>query len=768
MSAACYHFVAWVRTGVSSLVGGGEAFSVRLDLGEHGGVEVPVILHGPSRVASLDARVVLRVTPPPGAADHPPNLLAGVDVVDPIVPWMYSGASRTGAPGPVPWLVLVVVPRRPGIALEPPREDRPRVLVIDDAARELPDLSEAWAWAHAQVVATSTTAPSADEIVAPSPATGARLVCPRRLEPRTPFLACVVPAFEGGRLAGLGEAVDGDPMRFAWTSATAALRLPVYYHWEFATGEVGDFAALARRLQTASLPLPREISERPLDATRPGWELPDVPDLRVPLPGALQTPDYQPAPLPPGAATFAGALTDLFERAAREENPPLAPPLYGTLQTGHTRLEDAPSWMRELNLDPRLRAIAGLGMEIVRRNQDAFVEATWRELGDAETANQIIRQAQLATLVQRRLRERHVRPLDDGEIVQLTRPFHTRVRRGEGVTGETFAAEVEGSSLPTASTSSAFRRLARPAGRIGRRVGRRPGAYVSALDVKAEIAAPVRTRIDGLAAFDEIAGLVKDELGVEQPVWETANRTIIEREAEIWRDLSTNPVAKTAAKPLIRLPEAGDEWEPDPINEEEPPPVEVIDEFTVASSRHQDYIARHLTDLPLEPPRGPRLGTPDAGLAPVSGELLAGMAPELGLRRRVQDQLQGHIVAAGDAGYAAVLDRAVRDVPIVDYLIPLSVEHVLPGLGAIPNNTMALVAPNPKFIGALLVGANHALSAELAWRGVPSDVAATRLLTFWGARSRDASGAWTAIPDIPPIADWPDAGSNRQIEPPAS
>ena len=33
----------------------------------------------------------------------------------------------------------------------------------------------------------------------------ARLLCPRRLDPSTRYLACLVPAFNAGRLAGLGQ-----------------------------------------------------------------------------------------------------------------------------------------------------------------------------------------------------------------------------------------------------------------------------------------------------------------------------------------------------------------------------------------------------------------------------------------------------------------------------------------------------------------------------------------------------------------------------------
>ena len=83
-----------------------------------------------------------------------------------------------------------------------------------------------------------------------------RLVCPRRLKERTDYVACVVPAFEPGRLRGLGLVPDEDAPAMttlapAWNKAVAAdVVLPVYHHWEFSTGPKGDFESLARRLRT--------------------------------------------------------------------------------------------------------------------------------------------------------------------------------------------------------------------------------------------------------------------------------------------------------------------------------------------------------------------------------------------------------------------------------------------------------------------------------------------------------------------------------------
>ena len=60
-----------------------------------------------------------------------------------------------------------------------------------------------------------------------------------------------MPAFEAGRLAGLGEEVtpaDENALAAAWDATKTQVELPVYFHWEFATGAGGDFETLADRL----------------------------------------------------------------------------------------------------------------------------------------------------------------------------------------------------------------------------------------------------------------------------------------------------------------------------------------------------------------------------------------------------------------------------------------------------------------------------------------------------------------------------------------
>jgi pimeloyl-ACP methyl ester carboxylesterase len=126
----------------------------------------------------------------------------------------------------------------------------------------LPKLDQAWAWAHVQLVGDEPASPEAlrDLIVREPHRAVARLLCPRRLEPRTTYLCCLVPTFERGRLAGLQDKIDPtlDGLKPAWTGGEGeGLRLPVYYHG-------------------ASRPVAKGISNRWCAGSSPGWSCPKL------------------------------------------------------------------------------------------------------------------------------------------------------------------------------------------------------------------------------------------------------------------------------------------------------------------------------------------------------------------------------------------------------------------------------------------------------------------------------------------------------------
>jgi len=448
---------------------------------------VDLTLYGPADVIGIDQRLVVRTDPRPNTTDFEPNYLALVDFDPPDFPWLLTPARANGAGQLRPWLVLVVVERA---KVAPPalRAGRPLPSISLTAAQvktELPDLSESSLWAHSQAVSTVDAGnPSAAQTLSAemqgSPERNvSRLLCPRRLTPRTDYVACVVPATDGGCLRGLGQPVPGATLGPAWsTQAPNDIELPVYFSWTFSTGPVGDIETLARRLRTpaqysgddsATLREQlRHVGQRPVyvdgdhllfDGPAPGQTL---------FEGAMVSLGFTPAA---SNAAYAAKLEEILNSGGARiadgtdpaaHVPTLAPPIYGefparrhTVDT--TKIDD--HWLDGLSLQPRYRLAAGWGAEVVRQNQDEFMQAAWEQLGDVLAAERAFSLARLARDVLKRVEVRHLARLSPDRVLALMSPARARIAVAPG---ESLYGRIAGATLPQEIFDGAMRRLASP------------------------------------------------------------------------------------------------------------------------------------------------------------------------------------------------------------------------------------------------------------------------------------------------------------------
>ena len=365
-------------------------------------------------------------------------------------PWLFTPAKANADGKLRPWLCLVVVRKQEGVTLRADRNLPLPVLEIKPPARpehELPDLSESWAWAHAQVAGSRRDAGSLKQSLAGDPAlTVSRLLCPRRLDPLTEYLACVVPAFELGRKAGLGLPIqpdDENELKPAWTAAQQSpVTLPVYFHWEFRTGTGGDFEALVGLLEARdSRDLPAEVGKRQMDISQPGFSItpPLPPGTVLELEGALRRLDAPTAEWPEETRTpFQAELKKILDapsQAMNEEgkDPLLAPPIYGCWQAARHTVEMTPAppasvtWLDELNLDPRHRAVAALGTQVVQTQQEQLMASAWEQLGEIERINQMRRQAQLGRAVNAVYHARHFSRFSEETLLKVVASAQSRV-----------------------------------------------------------------------------------------------------------------------------------------------------------------------------------------------------------------------------------------------------------------------------------------------------------------------------------------------------
>ena len=256
------HLLSWVRDGIAGRLTDADAdpgsgpiraratLTTGLTVNGTAVTGPKLALHGPGDVTGIDPRQIIRTDPAPGATAFESSHFALVEFDDPGLPWRLTPAAPHPQKGLRPWLVLVVVDTAAaGVRLTTdPRRPLP---VLEVPLAELPDLASSAAWAHAEV--TAIDGEDVAKLLAERPErTVSRLISPRRLADGHRYLACVVPAFEHGRLAGLGEPVPTtETTGPAWSGGTGTVRLPVYHHWSFATGVDGDFPALAAKLSPA-------------------------------------------------------------------------------------------------------------------------------------------------------------------------------------------------------------------------------------------------------------------------------------------------------------------------------------------------------------------------------------------------------------------------------------------------------------------------------------------------------------------------------------
>jgi hypothetical protein len=825
---ARYSFLPWSRQGVANLVskpdpldaslGARVDLAVGLRLNDAHDIDLTLRLLGPGDVLGIDPRQVVRTEPRDQTKDFIPNYLPAVQFGRPDLPWLFTPAAATAQHRLRPWIVLVVVEVQDGVALTFGRSRSVPVLSIAApavAADELPPLDDSWAWAHIQVSGQLGESRTLERVLEREPHNVcSRLLCPRKLEPERRYIACVVPAFEAGRLAGLGIADDADTLAPAWSvdDGPASIQLPVYYHWEFSTGGPGDFEALARLLEPRIVP--KTVGMRPMDIGLPGFGMPDAPPdspgriLR--LEGALRAPTAERSDWPDVTRVpFQDALRTLLDAPAtatpeEEPGPLIAPPLYGRWHAAQTVVpEDEPRWFRELNLDPRERAVAGFGTLVVQDQQENLMQSAWEQVDDVLAANRLLVRAQLARSLNASILRRDLEPLATGTLLELTTPLHTRLR----MSPFTLHRSLEESQIPLAAASPAFRRVARPRGSLARRTGagERQGVppileRINAGDVAA---APPRSKPDGTGtpadAADAVAGdglpgglaallrplalllfvvailaVVLAVIGAILGAAGLASGAVVLAGALVVAAIRARRASdrQSTAETLENARFTPDEIEAVPqrprfrlLDEQETPsdPAAAAILMTgvdsaAARSFRQAATAFHASiertaELSAVPER------PALDLTAVRTTMIARIDPDLTVPARMAERVRvppGLWTPADPIEPIMVYPRFER--PMYEALRDVSHELLLPGLEAVSPNTVTLLETNPRFIEAYMVGLNHEMARELLWREYPTDQRGSYFRQFWDVRGRipppRTPTEREALRDIPEIHRW--------------
>jgi hypothetical protein len=558
-----YTFLPWTRRGLGAeittpddLGAGGSAperavVSVGFTINAEP-IAKDVELLGPGDVVGINPRAIVKTEPRNWVTDFESNYLPYIEFYEEDFPWRFTPATAANALDQSrlrPWIFLVVLEEGEFVDRKS-SGPLPTLELAEgfDPAVLLPRPDQTWAWAHVHVsqniIGNTLQTKTAPEVATveqnlrqtlgnnPDVASS-RLLCARKLKDNTAYHAFVVPAFEAGRLAGLGLDVPAgiSGQRSSWDSGQRIH--PIYFRWFFRTGEKGDFEFLVDLLEPR--PVDKRVGVRSMDMQDPGYEVDGMSGAFavMGLEGALKSTEMEPSPEawpPPGtdfenpAAGSPGRFLNQLEQkvnlqftlqqAETSDNPHpdpiVSPPLHGKWYAMAERLDvrQGIGWVDELNRDPRLRTPAGAGTQVIQKEQDKFMQQAWAQLGELLQANQKIRQFQLAWMSTFVSYQKHVLPQPADQLLTFTHAVQSRVLGSP----TTIASQVKDSRLPRAAVDPGFRKIARPRGAIMRKVvpagARPPREVLRRLNEGTLTAAPVPPAPTGQISLDAAAGSI--------------------------------------------------------------------------------------------------------------------------------------------------------------------------------------------------------------------------------------------------------------------
>lgn len=774
---ATYTFLPWLRQGIASRITqkdtfgpglGAERAAVHVALQVNGQADFVannVALLGPGDVIGIQPQAVVRTEPRAGTADFEPNYLAAIDFYDEDFPWRYTPAAAaqvddSGQPvsNPSrtrlrPWIFLIVLEESEFTENSVLAGPLPSITLTGSPAGIFPPPDQTWAWAHVHVSKDITGGGTnsidqdlgaLDALLKTNPDTAlSRLICPRMLKSDTTYHAFLIPAFEIGRLAGLGQAVaNADGLAPAWGADPAQTQHSVYYRWSFHTASGGDFQYLVDLLKPG--PVDERVGVRAMDMQTPGFNVPGLTsgpasERVMGLEGALRSPKEKPFPETWPPASPPELLKGLLEAVNRQfdqlqpgsgtnsgPDPVISPPLYGRWHALQDSLQaGSPGWVNELNADPRLRVSAGFGSQVIQANQEDYMERAWQQVGDVLAANQKIRQFQVSILAGAAVYTRSFKTLDPDQKLALTAQVHSRVMGSP----TTLAAEVKASRLPGAALKPAFQRITRPRGPLMRRVAG-PQAAGSGAAPAPGPAAKILSRLnseDGFAAAQPKQAPAK-ALSLNRLI-SVANRSVFD-------------VDKIPARVGFVVTFPGGDLPGD------------IGKTGPKDSSQGVLFRRTLTDLTMlfqaeapAPPAGQPLDFDQAAATLETALHPARVIPQRA--RRVLNIPAGYQYIRPTETIAPVMAHPVIDDPMYKALSALSSELLVPNLNLITDNTITLLETDPRFIEAYMAGLNHEFARELLWREYPTDLRPSTFLVFW-----EPAEQGSLVRDFKPLHEW--------------
>jgi hypothetical protein len=503
----------------------------------------------------------------------------------------------------------------------------------------------------------------------------------------------------------------------------------------------------------------------------------------------------------------------------------VAPPLYGRWHARRERLDLAasaqPIWFNALNADPRDRVPAGLGTQVVQAEQRQLMASAWEQVKGIREANERLRLTQLARAAAERIFVRHIEPANASDVLVVTAPVHTKVLASP----TTVASRLAQSTVPRGVLDPSFRRVSRPLGPLGRRIGfaalparvtklvdrlnggdirialppKRPATILSPGAAGAPVL-PAWATPDRLALLRWLARwlvVIALALAVIALMTVVGGATFIAAALGMGALLSFagGQAARRAVRSLDRLQAFGEgQLTPDAVrgaparpgfvpregvrldssmNVASPPGEPQVNGELRSARAFRDATAALLAHVSTAAERPPtRVAVPIAAFRTMLTTTLhprntvaAGVRERLALPADITRQ-------PSDDPVEPVMAAPEFPQPMYLPLAELSQDWLLPGLDKVPPNTTTLLKTNQRFVEGYMMGLNHEMARELQWNEYPTDLRGSYFRQFWDVAGYVAPATnaldTDSLRDIKRLHEWISSatiGANRPRPP---
>lgn len=689
-----------------------------------------VKLYGPGDIVGINPDAVHRTAPLDWITNFEYNFLPYIEFLEEDFPWRYSPSKPYGSSANEkkikPWMALVVLKEDEFEKVDNQNGKSPSFKTKKPQNEIFPIHDQLWAWAHVHVnhdfnqAQISNSIETLDELLKTNPSIAvSRIICPRKLEKDTAYYAFLIPAYEHGRRAGLGISLDLNHKSLtpSWDETddtTKDIEFPIYYEWYFKTSEHGDFESLVEDMKPIVLE-GDSMGFRKVDIQDPGdsnfFEVDPLESPTIDLGGVLRTLDYDPTEDDSWPVTdiepdsylelLKEKINYAYEIQHAEPNgdPIVSPPLYGRWHAKKEKIEDEPDddWFTRANLDPRFRIFASAGTEVVKKNQEAFMEACWIQLDKVNEANKILRQLQLAERASTSIYENSVANQSVDRTLLLTSSLHDLVIDQ----GHTVHYQIDESYIPNELMSGAFRKMVRI-----------NGSFANALNTNT-----MEFSLENLVSnINNQVVVVASDYAAPTGVYympTTVQNTI----DQVW---------------ITSQPARNDFYLTNPSNVFYNPGMGL--NHTMEAYNFMTASLNTIGSLSMVY-ANPGFGT-SIDLSGSATAVVAQLEPTV----TIQAIASGRVVRINSSGQSVavsslneILATPKIEYPMSKFLYEYSPDLLVPGINSIPQNSVSTLGIDQRYVEAFMLGLNHEMMRELLWRGYPTDQRGTVFSRFWGS-----------------------------------